>query len=641
MRIMKWWSFVGFVCFSFMAHGQLLTDGLLKSEQGKLFPTQSLDKYGSTGDNYDVLHHEIHWFINPDYDSLAGSVKTTFRALRDLNSIQIDLSNRLRVDSLKYKGNHIPFDHSNNRISIVFPDDLPRDAVDSVTVFYSGDPTNNPFNSYSRSPRRPMEDHPVVWTLSQPYGAYEWWPCKQTLYDKIDSMDTYITVPKGNKASGHGKLVSVRELNDSQTVFHWAHKYPIATYLVALAISNYDEFSDWAYFENGDSLEVLNYIFPEYMAIGREPAKETVPMLYLFDSLFGPYPFMTEKYGHVQFLRRGGMEHQTMSSMVDWSYSLVAHELAHQWFGDAVTCSSWEDIWLNEGFATYLTLLCYEYLRPEQEWRENHERSREFAMGDASLSVFVEDTSSVGRIFNQRLSYHKGAQLLHMLRFVVGDSNFYAACRNYIEDPSLSYGFASTNDLKFHLEQVSGKDLTPFFSDWYYRKGSPTYTIRWNMNGQNLSVSIQQKSSNPEVDFYDIPIELLVKNNMETRLIKVEANQNDTTLVIPLNFTPDSLIFDPNLWVLARAEIFREEDTKNNIVLYPNPSNTILNVHAGKKTIREIEVVDMMGRTLFFEQAPTNTNSMKVDVTPLVSGQYVLKAKGDQGSFQSKFTVLK
>jgi aminopeptidase N len=220
----------------------------------------------------------------------------------------------------------------------------------------------------------------------------------------------------------------------------------VVTYLVAIAVTNYVEFTDYAHFDGrSDSLPVLNYVFPQFEASSRSEVKDILPMLRLMDSLFIPYPFEKEKYGHAQFTWGGGMEHQTMSFMVNFSFDLMAHEVAHQWFGDMVTCGSWNDLWLNEGYATYLTAVCHEYLRGKEDFKFQMRAMRNNITAKDDGSVKPSDTSQVNVLFNGRLTYRKGAWLLHMLRNELGDSLFFEGCRTFLTGGDRAFAFSTTN----------------------------------------------------------------------------------------------------------------------------------------------------------------------------------------------------
>ena len=433
---------------------QAQSEALIKSErQSYIHRHQVKQKAG--GDAYDLIFQHLHLKIDPDTHFIEGMVYSEFEVLEDnFNELEFDLDDRMTVDSIRSSGTALNYNHSNDVISIIWPSSA-LGSKHQVEVYYHGDPTVNEQRGFSYDLH---QTGPICWTLSEPYGAYGWWPCKQQLADKIDSFEMSVEVPFGNKAAGLGLLTAVDTL-DEGLLFHWEHNYALATYLVAVAVTNYEEFTHYAHFPNGDSLAILEYIYPEFMFIADTQALKVEEMLVLFDSLFGPYPFMEEKYGHAMWGRGGGMEHQTMSFMSDLDFSLMAHELAHQWYGDKITCGSWQDIWLNEGFASYLTALAYEYLRPQAEWEEYMRYTLERALSQNDGSVFVYDTTSVGRIFSGPLSYSKAAMVLQMLRWELGDDIFYQAIRNYTASTELCYDFARTADLQWYLEQESGTDL--------------------------------------------------------------------------------------------------------------------------------------------------------------------------------------
>ena len=246
-------------------------------------------------------------------------------------------------------------------------------------------------------------------------------------------------------------------------------------------------------------------MYPEPPPVVRTQAFDVVEVMQLFNRLFGDYPFAREQYGQAQFGWSGGIEHQTMSFVGAFPYELLAHELAHQWFGNRITCGSWEDIWLNEGFATYLSGLCYQYLRPEW-WKLFLAQRMERVTREPGGTVKVDDTESISRIFNNRLSYAKGGMVLHMLRWILGDTAFFNGIRSYLNDPQLQYGYARTTDLQRNLEQASGRTLSWFFEDWYEGEGYPVYDLSWSQESKGLRLKLQQSNAHPADRFFEIPL---------------------------------------------------------------------------------------------------------------------------------------
>ena len=419
---------------------------------------------------------------------------------------------------------------------------------------------------------------PVIWTLSEPYGARSWWPCKQDLSDKVDSIDVIVRTPAEYRVASNGLLVSEQQ-DGQEMIFHWNHRYPIPAYLVAIGVTNYGVFKDHVELGNGDSLEILNYIYPEDVAEAEVALESTIEIMTFFDSLFGDYPFADEKYGHAQFGHSGGMEHQTMSFMGKFTYDLQAHELAHQWFGDKVTCGSWQDIWLNEGFATYLTGLTKEFLGTEEQFY-NWKRDRvNHITGNPAGSVWVDDTTNVFRIFHARLSYSKGAMLLHMLRWIMGDEDFFAGVKNYISAPELAYGYARTTDLQFYLERESGIDLSEFFEDWLYGQGYPSYHLTWGSNEGILTLTLHQSQSHPSVAFFEMPVPVYLGGEGQDTVVRLEHIFDGQEFEVDVPFAVDSVALDPDYWLISAnntveylpVSVIDFDTSQEQLIISPNP----------------------------------------------------------------------
>jgi hypothetical protein len=332
-----------------------------------------------------------------------------------------------------------------------------------------------------------------------------------------------------------------------------------------------------------------------------------------FSDKYGEYPFINEKYGHVQFSWGGGMEHQTSSFMTSTSESLMAHELAHQWFGNMITTASWEDIWLNEGFATYLT---YSYLEETRTPGNNFYR-RALVNDVVSLpngSVKVYDTSSVNQIFSSRLSYSKGAFLNYMLRFVLGDEVYLRAIRNYLNDPLLKHGYARTADLKRHLEAESGKDLSKFFEQWYEKEGFPSFNVQFSQLGaRGVKFTLNQTTSHPSVAFFETPVSLVFKNATQQKTVKVTHRTNGQQFIEQLGFVADTVLVDPEYWILSRNNKVQKINAINtgegSIDIYPNPVTNPMNVylHNFNATNAQVTILNAVGQQMY-RQSVTLTN---------------------------------
>lgn len=591
--------------------------------------------------NYDLTYQRMEWAVDPRVRYISGTITSYFvpqeAGFQELN---FDLSTALRVTAVTRNGAVLPFSQSSDDLLIIdLPAALPEGELDSVSVTYEGVPAENGFGSFVQSTHN---ESPIIWTLSEPYGAKDWWPCKQDLVDKVDSIDVVVTTPAAYRVASNGVLVEESSAG-GQKRYHWKHRYPIATYLIAIGVTDYAVYSDFVPVPGGEPIEVLNYVYPEALQVAKGATPRTVELMQLFNELFGLYPFATEKYGHAMFGFGGGMEHQTMSFMSGFSHLLQAHELAHQWFGDKVTCGSWSDIWLNEGFASYLEGLTYEYGIGPNTWLNWKTEKVQSITSLPYGSVFVTDTTNIGRVFSGRLTYNKAAMLVHMLRWKLGDEAFFQAVRNYLEDPELAYGYARTADLKRHLETESGVDLTAFFKDWLYGEGYPTYLIFWESIGNKLTLEISQTTSDPSVDFFEMPLPIFVNGVAEDTMLRVEHDQQLQRFEFDLGFEALGVVFDPNVEIISAGNMVTQRAVgvrdgqllDATVQVYPNPAREAIQVVLSNPevSIRQAAIADVFGRQLRRFQGPENRYS----IADLPAGLYILSIETNRGTAQQPF----
>lgn len=591
--------------------------------------------------NYDVDTQELRLQLDPSVAYIEGVITTTFTAKQSLSSIIFDLAANMQVNEVTNSSNQI-LSHSRNgdELIINLNSTLAAGQTYTLSVDYEGNPISSGFGSFEQTTHN---GHEVIWTLSEPYGAKAWWPCKQDLNDKIESVDIFLTVPRFNSNNeenipvANGLEVSNSFIGNSKTV-HFSHDYPIPAYLIAVAVTNYAVVNN-NYSFNGMNFPLVDYVYPEDLASASQDLQETAPILNLFSTLFGNYPYENEKYGHAQFGWGGGMEHTTISFMGNFSRGLIAHEMAHQWFGDKVTCGSWKDIWLNEGFATYLSGLVVEDFDGASafnNWKES-KVLQITSQPDGAVYLSDSDTLSVGRIFSSRLSYGKGAMVLHMLRKKLGDADFYQATQNYLDDPALAYGYAKTPDFRQKLEQQSGLSLTEFFDDWIYGEGFPTFSAYVTQpTSSSVNLTLNQTQSHPSVSFFEtlLPVRLLGANG-EILDTTVEHTSNNQQFTIPVNFTVVDVEIDPQYDVItlnstanlsisnAKAELFK---------VYPNPAQDKIYFSQVQKPIQHIEIFDLNGRSVITEKH----NFKEVNVESLSQGIYLLKVNFEDTTSTTK-----
>ena len=611
----------------------------IAAQEKQKFMLKSSFKESQNYSDYDLVYQRMEWEINPNVKYIKGKVTSYFVSqLEELTQIEFDLNDStLTVDSVFQHNQKIDFTQSEKKLRILLSQPLQVSEVDSISVFYQGEPEPeiNGFGSFTKSEHAGV---PAIFTLSEPYGALEWFPCKQSLTDKIDSIDIIVTSPEIYRTASNGVLVSDNVENGFRKM-HWKHRHPIATYLVAIAVTNYAVYSDWLDLEDGRKIEILNYVYPENLDTAKVKTPVTAEFIELYNQIIGEYPFANEKYGHAQFGWGGGMEHQTMSFMYNFNYDLIAHELAHQWFGDYITCGSWQDIWLNEGFATYLTGLVYENLQDGYWWTTWKKANLNRIVNRPGGSVFVKDTTVVNDIFSGRLSYSKGAYLLHMLRWVLGDDNFFSGLRNYFNDLEIANGFAFTNDLVRNMENAGDTVLTEFFNDWYYGEGFPFYSAEFTPVDEGiLKITLSQTTSHPSVDFFEMPVPVRVYNfgktdSMDFRLVQTTNNQE---FFVEVDFNVAELKIDPDRWLISKTSQIVGVHTnlkKNKIAVFPNPFTESFSVKlpANERFI-SLQLFNTDGRIVKqFQGDKTDFN-----LSEIANGMYILILKTSKSSYEQK-----
>lgn len=587
--------------------------------------------------NYDVKYHRLELEVDPSVAFISGDVTTYFEAKSNLDQVVFDLAANMTVSQVLQRGNPLVFtQNSNDEVVIALSEEQNLGVLDSLTISYSGNPVSSGFGSFEVNTHA---GKPVLWTLSEPYGAKGWWPCKQDLIDKIDSIDVYITTPLTNLdgdtyvAVSNG-LEQSQIINTGSKTTHFKHNYPIPAYLVAMAVTNYTVYSDTVS-NNGRPFEIVNYVYPENLATVQAQTPVTVDVMNLYSTLFGEYPYADEKYGHAQFGWSGGMEHTTVSFMGSFGRNLIAHELGHHWFGNKVTCVSWKDIWLNEGFATYMSGLVVENLDGDASFKNWKQQMLNSITSAPDGAVFLKDTDtlSVNRIFNQRLSYNKGAMLLHMLRKKLGDAHFFQGLKNYLNHPDHAFGYAKSEDFMAIMEQTSSVDLSGFFDDWLYGEGYPSFNLEWSQaTPTEIRLTLEQLQSHASVSFFevDLPVRLVGTEGEILDLI-LDHTINGEIFIKTVNFQAADVVINPeydiisknNKTVLSTDKSFLNMD----IVFYPNPVSERLTIKKPDVlSIDEVRIYNALGQLM-----STSVGHSTIDVTMLSSGLFFVELRTNKG----------
>jgi len=582
---------------------------------------------------FDVTKQIIDIEVEPGIQFIEGTITTEFNLLESgYSTIVLNCHDSLRISEAKIEGAPVNYTQGEDLLNIKFGTELEVNKKYRLELKYEGIPPetrafSSDTNSYGDS---------VLWTLSEPYGAKDWWPCKQDLQDKIEDLELRVTVPAKYKVAANGLLESVAPVGNSKLKYIWKHQYPIVTYLVAFAVSDYVVVNEVLQLEEGP-MNFVNYIYPQDTAEALADLKEFKNTMQLFEKLFGPYPFRKEQYGHAQFSWGGGMEHQTMSFMVNFKHGLVAHELAHQWFGDMVTCGTWKDLWLNESFATYCDGLTYDFLFNEGAWENWKNITIDLITSAPGGSVNIPDTSDVDRMFSGRLTYRKGSYVLHMLRYKMGDTAFFKAIRDYLEDEKHNYGFARTEDLIWHLKANGGYKIDEFFNDWFYAQGFPIYELQWHQTdkGKLHLVLNQEQSYIWEGVFFDMEVPIQIVDDATDTTLVIDHTESGQEIILDWELPVRAVFLDPKRWILKSKESkVTQLDYEIDEVAYkiaPNPIQNELNLLFSKPILPELDIAiyDLMGNVIFQEKINTRISQkqLTIDTSTLLNGAYTLTVK--------------
>ncbi len=493
---------------------------------------------------YDAQRYELDLTIQSSTPKVAGSVTMTATSkLANLSQIVVHLSNYLSVSNISGVSN---YSHSGGRISINLGGVYQIGEEFTFTITYSGNPQNGAgFWSTWQS----GASH--FYTLSEPYEARNWWPCKDFPSDKANSAEIRFTVSDDIIAVSNGALTDLIENGNGTHTFVWEENHPITTYLISLAAGNYITIQDETTSVNGDVIPLEYWIFESESENSTviNSIEEVPDMIECFETGFGAYPFTDEKYGMASFGWGGGMEHQTVSSMGSYSNYIVAHELGHQWWGDMITCRTFNHIWLNEGFASYSEALWRECKMGVDSYH-SYMGNMDGGSNGFDGPIFIADTSNFWNIFSI-IVYDKGAWVLHMLRHVMGDDDFFAGLSHYYD--LYQYSTAVTEDLSAAMSDIYGSDLSWFFDEWIYGERRPKY-FYWTFwkesaGGFEIDFNLQQIQSDTET-FFTMPVDIGFSDGAQESIASVFNDQSPQMFVISTDFLPTEIQIDPDDWIL-------------------------------------------------------------------------------------------
>lgn len=566
---------------------------------GQLVPGARFGTRGPGTDPTDVLNNNLSievLSVTPPGSgtgsgsaSIAGTNVMTIRSMQNgLSSFAFGLRSQYTVTNCTVTDSAgaytvtpttPPSNNSSYQRTITFSRPINAGQTFTISISYNGDTANVGLGSFFAGTQNGAAGAPTaVCTLSEPYYAASWWPCKdgdvRFVGDNSDkaTLDMAITAPDTLTSISNGLLVGVDTLSGNRKRYRWSTSYPMTTYLVCFASTQYNQWSVNYNYGPGLNMPVQFSIYPSSdTPDNRAVWENTVNMLAAYQPIYGLYPFVNEKYGIYQFEFSGGQEHQTYTGQGRngaFVESITAHELGHQWWGDNLTCKTWSDIWLNEGFATYTEALWEERKPNPTTTLQAAMNSRKPSSGngtginsplstvyipayDPQTGVTTGTTGDPNRIFNSDFSYRKGAWVLHMLRKVMGDTAFFNGLQTY--RAAFQLGSPATADFTAIMTSVHGQDLSWFFNPWLYQPGAPTYTYGFTnkaVNGQNyLRLKVTQTQDAP-MPIFTMPMDVRITTTAGVTLANVRTRSASDDFLIPIPATASAVTLDPGGWIL-------------------------------------------------------------------------------------------
>ena len=605
--------------------------------------------------NYDMKHLTFHINITDTSTHIYGDVMTwAVSTIDSMTNYVFELDSSMTLDSAKFNGVAVSVSRVGNVRTIALTRPLAAGTYFTADIAYHGTPTASGgfFNALTNATS--SHGTHVTYSLSDPYAAKNWWPAKQDLDDKIDTVDMFVTVPAGVRDGSNGVLLNI----DSAThpgywQFHWQTKYPILYYLISISAARYVQFDSYMHFTGStDSMLIQNFFYdtatfdPEYLA----EYDSIGVIINFYDSLYGRYPFWKEKYGMCYSELPGGMEHQTMttignpySTFTPWTW-IIAHELCHQWFGDHVSFQDWGDVWLSEGFATFSEQLFLSRFWGEAAGRAHRKMYLSQALANYCGSVFVTDTSTATTLFSPYLVYAKGQGVVTMLRYAApADSLFFKVLQAYQNE--YAYSNAKTADLQRITDSIYGVSMDTFFNEWIYGQGYPKYKLYWNQVGTIVYVRVVQTTSCPlSTPLFHTFLELDLHSATTDTIVKI-YNSADTQL-FTFNWaqTMDSLISNPDVMTICAFQSCVKDvslplgvvtPSEQGLSVYPNPAKShwqIDNLTDGTL----LQLMDYSGRIIWSETA--GKSKISIPAKSITSGDYLLKVTQNTGIQYIKLT---
>jgi Peptidase family M1 domain/Bacterial Ig-like domain/Secretion system C-terminal sorting domain len=537
---------------------------------------------------YDVKQYHINLNVETNTTMISGNVKFYAQARNNISTFAFELHQNYTVSAVEVKGityNTASIIRNNNEARVNLAAAINQNELFEAIIYYSGNgPVNNTNIDAGFCQRTAPNGKKYTYTMSEPYGSADWMPIKQILSDKVDSLKVYITTSNANKVGSQGVLKNVVNVGGGKSRHEWESKYPIAYYLISFAVGEYVEHNINANV-SGTNTPIISYVYDNATLTANQASLDQTKLtLERFSQAFGDYPFKLEKYGHCQVPHDFWLENQTMSAMPSFPNAIVAHELAHQWYGNAMSLKSFSEIGLSEGFANYSEYLYREYFTSLSSAQSLYRSWVSNITSQPGGSVYLVDSLNTTAMFDSRLTYQKGGSLIHMIRYLINnDTQFYQALKTYTAQ--FQHKTVTYNDFADVINTVTGVNLKQsFLPQWYRGEGYPTYNITWNWKDGYLHIISNQTTSKPSVTpFFKMPFELAVTDvNNTTTVIRLDQNTNKQVHKIAMPIAINNIAFDPRVFLVAKSTLSRDNsliiDSQAPKIINLKPSNQATDV---------------------------------------------------------------
>ena len=565
--------------------------------------------------NYDTQHIKIELNFDQKEKSISGSATIAVVPLNnDLSSLEFHARDMEIRDVLLTDQVELAFLADSETVAIALPRTYSTQDTVTIVITYYAQPTagfyfNEPL---TENPQRPYQ----IYSHSEPIYARCWFPCYDEPDDKLTS-EIIATVSDNFYLLSNGKLLSVDHNRKYRTkTFHWLQDKPHSTYLISIVAGEYNEILD----KNSD-IPLSYYVYKDQVEIAFNSFGKTPKIMEFFQDLFG-YPYPWDKYAQIVIAdyQAAGMEHTSATSLYDrtihddrahldvTSDDLVAHELAHQWFGNLVTCKEWGHIWLNEGFATYAEILFKEFDSgtDEADYAIYQDQKFYLEMVDPKFyqPIVFENFLHPEEMFSY-IEYQKAGMVLHMLRYVIGDSLFFTSLKTYLN--RFAFQSVVTSDFQQVVEEIGEKKLDWFFDQWLYQGGHPKFVITSKWEPESIEVylyvrQIQLDSLGLVPEVFRMPIEVEIIGDTKRINRKIYLKAREDTFKFTFDHRPELIRFDTENWILKDMNFIKSQDEWIYQLLHDK------HVAARLKALEELEKVtfDTLETVLALEKSLSN-----------------------------------